>query len=273
MQIPASLFNNRTIHRMLTDDPANGVLSCGFLVKNENRSDRNLCFTHYGALLLLSGNGEYLDSSGRSIALSPGAFVQRLPGICHSTIVRGPDKWLEFFICFGRDYYNSMADLGLFSREPVLWPGLTEERVFRCRQLMSRFAALPDTELPTLFLQTQDFAADILRASRKRNNRLLEAAEHLCTASPDYPTPEEAAIFSGISYETFRKQFKDAFGCPPAAYQLRHRLNRSKQLLLDSDLSVRAIAEICRFSDPFAFSKAFRSHYGISPRAFRQSHR
>ncbi|HIS78945.1 MAG TPA: helix-turn-helix transcriptional regulator [Candidatus Caccousia stercoris] len=56
-----------------------------------------------------------------------------------------------------------------------------------------------------------------------------------------------------------------------AAKLLQYRLNYSKQLLLDSGQSIQEIAAACRFADAFAFSKAFRRYYGLSPSQFRKN--
>lgn len=278
MELPKELFETATVHRSLTQDPVNGILSCGFFYKPTSRfSQEHLIFSHYGAFLLLSGSGYYSDPSGRRIALFPGCFVQRMPGCPHSTQVNPDGKWLEFYICFGRDFYEALADQGLMSREPVLFHGLTETLVRRCIGLRERFRATPESQLFSLFLAVQEFALSVTQTAQQEQSGAWEgvlsrAAEILCTPSPDYPTPARTAALVGMEYETFRKRFKAAFRCSPAAYQLQHRLDCSKQMLLDSDKSIQEIAWACRFSDGFAYSKAFRNRYGISPSQFRKQY-
>lgn len=277
MKIPADYYKTDTVHHTLTNSGESGILSCGFLLKNDSNSDRNICFTHYGALLLLDGTGEYVEASGETRLLVPGSFIQRLPGVSHSTLVKPGTPWLEFFVCFGREMYEAMASLGMLSREPVLFPGVNEQLVSQCGRLLAFAQKAPDSQLPFLFLEVQQFLFDVLEAHRRNalgtlKRPLEEAAGILCTANPNYPSPAQAAKQVGMEYEYFRKQFKAAFGCPPGAYQLRHRLNFSKQLLLGCTDSIEKIAQQCCFSDGFAYSKAFRKHFGISPSAFRKSH-
>lgn len=241
MNIPAELFHNDTAHRSLSADPVNGILSCGFLVKPTDRfSHDTMLFSHYGAFLLLSGSGRYSDPSGREVELTPGCFVQRMPGKPHVTEVTPDGKWLEFYVCFGRDYFTYMADQGLLSRQPVLFHSLTQTA------LQERLTGWDDA--------------------------LTWASELLCLPGEEgYPFPVAVAEQMGMEYETFRKRFRAAFGCPPSAYQMQYRLNESKRLLLDTHLSVQEIADTCCFSDGFAYSKAFRRFYGLSPVQFRKS--
>lgn len=273
MEIPSQYFCKASVHRILSAVPEDGLLSCGFLTKDTaSDTQRDLVFAHYGGLLVLNGAGEYQDAGHPSIPLRPGCFVQRIPGVAHSTIIRPDSGWLEFFVCFGREFYESMANLGLFSREPVLFPGLTEQLVNQCGNLLEQFQKAPDEETAGLFLSAQKFILDIVESSRSvelgsMRGIMAQAAEILC--GPDFPSPVQAAEQLGIEYETFRKQFRRAYQCPPAAYQMRRRLNWAKQLLLDSQKSIQEIAELCRFSDAFAFSKAFRQRFGLSPSRFR----
>ena len=275
MEIPKNYYQTKTVHHTLNHDPDNGILSCGFLIKQSGSgNDHDICFRHYGALLLLNGTGEYTDHSGRHIRLTPGAFVQRLPGVTHTTTVDPDCKWLEFFVCFGKELYQVMENLGLMRSQPVLFPGLSEQLIQNCGILMEQFQKAPENDLTALFLEVQKFILNITRMSKEEHfgpmrRTLSQGAAFLCTPAPNYPTPEETAEHLGLKYETFRKYFKSAFSCPPAAYQLRYRLNLSRQLLLDSQYSIQEIALRCHFADVFAFSKAFRKLYGLSPRQFR----
>lgn len=276
MEWSGKIFETSTIHRSLTPDPVNGILSCGFLRKQGSRCrSENLNFPHYGAFLLLSGSGTYSDLSGREIALRPGCFVQRMPGCPHTTKVVPDGKWLEFYVCFGRDFYEAMAGQGLLSRTPVLFHGMTEALVQNCMILHERFCITPEYANYSLFLAVQEFVLSITQTAQKEQagvweGPLARAAQILCTPDPEYPTPARTAEMVGMKYETFRKRFRTAFQCSPAAYQLQHRLNCSKQMLLDSDRTVQEIAALFRFSDGFAFSKAFRKYYGMSPGSFRK---
>ena len=279
MEIPKSLYRTETVHRDLTADPLNGVLSCGFLVKPTDRySYETQIFSHYGALILLSGSGLYTDPTGRQIPLKPGCFVQRMPGCPHVTQVHPDGKWLEFFVCFGRDYYEALAEQHLLSREPVLFREVTEPLVEQCRSLLEKFRTTPDFELFSLFLAVQEFALSLTQSALNKSmllweGRLSRAAKILCAAAPEYPSPAQAAAAVDMEYETFRKQFKAVYRCSPQSYQMRFRLNHAKELLIGTGKSVQEIAWACRFCDGFAFAKVFHRHFGLSPTAFRKKYR
>jgi AraC-like DNA-binding protein len=48
-------------------------------------------------------------------------------------------------------------------------------------------------------------------------------------------------------------------------------IEESKKKLIDTDLSIKEIAFLSGFSDPYYFSKFFKKYTGVSPRLFRKS--
>ena len=80
---------------------------------------------------------------------------------------------------------------------------------------------------------------------------------------------EEAARQTGVSRCTLYRAFQDQYGCSPSAYLTRYRLQRARQLLRHSTLSVGEVAASVGFDDPFYFSRAFKRAVGLSPSEFR----
>ena len=98
-EIPKELFVPLSVHKNIGMDPSNSILSCGFIHHTRHLSqNENLVFKYYGALLLLSGEGTYIDKDGKSKRIYPGCFIQRIPYVRNSTITKEEGKWLEFFV-------------------------------------------------------------------------------------------------------------------------------------------------------------------------------
>lgn len=73
-----------------------------------------------------------------------------------------------------------------------------------------------------------------------------------------------------LSIPHFCVRFKQLFGVAPIDYLIRQRLHRAAYLLQDANLSVKEAAGHVGYEDLFYFSKLFKKHYGLSPRAYRQ---
>lgn len=65
--------------------------------------------------------------------------------------------------------------------------------------------------------------------------------------------------------------FKREYGVSPINYLISRRIEESKYLLAETDLSMSQIAQLLGFSSLSYFSQVFRKTQGVSPMEFRQS--
>ncbi len=69
----------------------------------------------------------------------------------------------------------------------------------------------------------------------------------------------------GMSRSQLHKRVMSLTGYSPLEYLRRYRLERSKQYLLESQMSVSEIAYLVGFNSPKLFSKYFKKLYGELP--------
>jgi AraC-like DNA-binding protein len=74
----------------------------------------------------------------------------------------------------------------------------------------------------------------------------------------------------GFDRSSLSRLFKLYHGEPLASFLRRRRLSYAAQLLRETDWTLECIAEACGYSDSFALSKAFRSHFGCPPSHYRR---
>ena len=84
-------------------------------------------------------------------------------------------------------------------------------------------------------------------------------------------TIQQIAIELGISYSNLRKLFKEYTGIAPAMYQQDLRLQRAKELLATTNISIKEIAYKLNFDSPDYFSSKFKIKTGVKPSDFRKS--
>jgi AraC-like DNA-binding protein len=80
----------------------------------------------------------------------------------------------------------------------------------------------------------------------------------------------ELARIAGLSPRHFSRIFTRELGVTPKNYEIKQRMAYGRYLLIQRGLNVQETAIQCGYSDPFHFSKQFKSHYGLSPREYRQ---
>jgi AraC-like DNA-binding protein len=84
---------------------------------------------------------------------------------------------------------------------------------------------------------------------------------------------EALAETAGLSRCHFARAFKQSVGTAPHSYLMQRRLERAKQLIVETALPLAEIALECGFSDQSHFSRRFLQYVGATPRAFRWSAR
>ena len=84
-------------------------------------------------------------------------------------------------------------------------------------------------------------------------------------------TIQQVAEDLGVSYSNFRKLFKEHTGLSPATYQQDLRLQRAKELLTTTNLSIKEIAYRLNFESPDYFSSKFKIKTGRKPSDLRST--
>lgn len=79
----------------------------------------------------------------------------------------------------------------------------------------------------------------------------------------------DIAEFVGINRSYLTNIFKEKLSISPQEYLVNHRLMIACEILRQTNLPVAHIAKGVGYTDPFAFSKIFRKHKGVSPSRYR----
>ena len=98
-----------------------------------------------------------------------------------------------------------------------------------------------------------------------RNPKLLLAMQIMENNLEDPLRPEEIAHVVGLSTRQLERLFSKYLHFAPKRYYLRLRLEKARNLLRQTDLSVTDVCVACGFKALSHFSKSYRVAYGISP--------
>ena len=128
----------------------------------------------------------------------------------------------------------------------------------------------------------ETLCVDRVRGSEERQRVALQArfgalqpklsdAVSLMEANLEEPlSTDDIAGLVGISRRQLERLFKQYLGSMPSRYYLELRLQRSRQLLLDTHYSIVQVGLMCGFSSGSHFSTAFGALFGNTPREERQ---
>jgi transcriptional regulator GlxA family with amidase domain len=99
----------------------------------------------------------------------------------------------------------------------------------------------------------------------------LSEAVTLMEANIEEPlSTDDIANLVGLSRRQLERLFKQYLGSLPSRYYLELRLQRARQLLLETNHSIVQVGLMCGFSSGSHFSTAFGTLFGNTPREERQ---
>jgi transcriptional regulator GlxA family with amidase domain len=81
---------------------------------------------------------------------------------------------------------------------------------------------------------------------------------------------DDLSGYVGISRRQLERLFQKHLQCVPSRYYLDLRLNRARQLLLQTNMSIIDVSLACGFVSAPHFSKCYRDYFGIPPRDERR---
>lgn len=110
---------------------------------------------------------------------------------------------------------------------------------------------------------------DVSRADRLQYLRSARDLVDLCYAEP--LDLHRMAATAGVSKFHFSRAFKAVYGETPASYLTRRRVERAKDLLRASNLTVTDVCMLVGYSSLGSFSTRFSELVGLSPSAFRRA--
>lgn len=107
--------------------------------------------------------------------------------------------------------------------------------------------------------------ASVLTSASKRNPKLAQVIRMM---ERNLTTPASAADLAGsvgLCVRQLERLFAASLQTSPTSFYLSLRLNRARDMLHQTDLSVEQVAEATGFASPSHFSKRYRREFGISP--------
>jgi hypothetical protein len=81
---------------------------------------------------------------------------------------------------------------------------------------------------------------------------------------------EPMLFYKDVSYDSFRHRFQEVFGVSSRQLLVRPRMNRAKELLGTTDISIKEVARELGYTKQHEFTRAFTRFFGESPSKWRK---
>ncbi|ETX15531.1 AraC family transcriptional regulator [Roseivivax halodurans JCM 10272] len=105
-----------------------------------------------------------------------------------------------------------------------------------------------------------------------RHPKLAEVIHKMEAHIEEPISPATLATQVGMSTRQLERLFRRYLNRSPKRYYMELRLQKARNLLMQTDMSVINVALACGFASPSHFSKCYRAHYETTPYRERGSH-
>ena len=240
--------------------------------------DKGRVLNEYQLLYITEGEGIFNSAHAKDIPLKAGDLFLLFPGEWHTYHPTGKNGWKSYWIGFKGKNVDDRVKAGFLSvYKPIYHVGfsadiirLYEEAYKRAQEeapysqqilagIVNHLVGLMYALERSMELSKDHTRVDMINRARLRIRESLEVDL----------TIQQVAEELGVSYSNFRKLFKEFTGISPALYQQDLRLQRAKELLATTTLSIKEIAYRLRFDSPDYFSSKFKIKTGKKPSEFR----
>ncbi|MEM9361932.1 MAG: AraC family transcriptional regulator [Bacteroidota bacterium] len=125
-------------------------------------------------------------------------------------------------------------------------------------------------ELILLLIQTENASSILELVEELYSPRVANLKKVIHLHQYQNLSIEKLATLCGLSVSSFKREFRDIYNDSPGNYLNLKKIEKAKELLQVSDLSVSEISYEVGFNDPYYFTRIFKKKEGVPPSNYRQ---
>lgn len=237
------------------------ILNKGEVFKNYSNT-RGVC----GIVLAVSGKAVYQFADGASRTLSAGEialFSKECAYILNNT---GGDDFAHYTVNFTLCNHSKPVAKASFFKS-----GNTKMHAALFKDIISYYEAGNNLRaLSSLYAMLADIFENTSEQNPDKSKQSIKPAIDCITS--DYSNEITLNLLAQkcmMSNTNFRRVFKAVYGVSPIEYLIKFRLDRAKQLLLHTTLTISEISQLCGFNEVSYFSRIFKNRYSKTPIEYR----
>jgi AraC-like DNA-binding protein len=231
----------------------------------------------YQLVYITKGRGVLETSEASRKRIEAGQIFLLFPGVWHRFHPLKKEGWDENWIGFNGEVAERIMSAFFSPSKPVVQIGFDQELL----SVIHSLSKLMKEDLPgvhqLMAARTMEALALIHSHAMSKNDidrkvikKVQQARYFLLQHSAEEIDMQDLAKETGMSYSRFRLVFKELTGRAPHQYHLDIRMNKARDLLLHSTLSISEIADRLGFASAYYFSRIFKQRNGCSPSIHRE---
>ena len=236
--------------------------------------------SNYVIHVVIDGKG-ILDYGGRRWMIRKGEMFILFPGEVTTYCADQEEPWYYCWFGFQGNLAGRIVEsIGFSAQTPVLsfeGSSIVESKI---KEMLDSKALTLDGQLHRN-AEMMQILSDMIRegAQKAGNGRELTsfsyseyAVRYINNHFSEKIRIQDLAKRIGISRSYLVKLVKQVTGMSPQEYLIEIRMRRASDLLSRSNDPIQTIAAECGYDDALAFSKVFKSKFGVNPSEYRMQH-
>lgn len=242
--------------------------------------DKGRILDGYYIVFITRGEGILESAKTKARVVKAGMCFMLFPGIWHRYRPHPQYGWEEYWIGFKGTYPDHLKQNGIFTPErPFYEVGMHDGLLNLFRSIIQKVSHSEigyQQIICGITLQILGWLNTLEKYQLDKTDHhamLISKAKFLLQESIESPINlEEMAGQLSMSYSTFRKSFRKKTGLSPNDYLLNLRLEKAKELLAKTNLTINEIAYKTGFSSISYFSRLFKKKNQVAPKTYRKDH-
>ncbi|GGH37325.1 AraC family transcriptional regulator [Paenibacillus segetis] len=231
-------------------------------------------FNDWAFVVITEGTGYYQVNDGMRQRVEAGTWFCLFPGAVFNY---GPDDngyWDEYYFTVQGERVNEWLENWLSS--PALTHKATVDgALFHKMEMMFMFieSGVP-SNLDRASMMLESFLYELVAGSDGKEEGapktfVLKVIEDISKSLYLPLEPEEMANKHHISLSTLRRIIHEYSGYPLNEFIHRLKAAEARNILLNTEMTVKEIGELLGYKDTFYFSRVFKKITGVSPKSYR----
>lgn len=253
------------------------VDSCGYQLLGTSEKMHTYSWADYHVLYIVEGTG-YVNVGGRNRQMSAGNVMIFHPWQLRDYGFHRDKDSKSYYIHFNGDVCEElMKSLGLDGGNlfnigiSLTLTRLLDDLISEFRSKGEHYEYMCHSYLLAILTLISRKCLNAPRDSSEAKKRITEICRYIYENCGNIESVSELAQLAHLSESRFSHLFSKTVGISPQSYLLRAKIDTSKELLANTELSVGQIAAAVGFKDQNYFSRAFKRFASASPTEYRRN--
>ncbi|MFW6039182.1 MAG: helix-turn-helix domain-containing protein [bacterium] len=225
-----------------------------------------------------AGTGTFESDATGSVPIRAGDTFLLLPHVWHRYRPDRRSGWTEHWVECKGPTVDRLVQRGLIRADRPVVRTTNRQYVLQCFELLHQWIKPGDVQtrahLATMAMHLYALVQrydEVQRGPQRRIDRLVQQAQMKIAARVHQPLQAEAlADELGVAYSYFRRAFRARVGASPKHYHVQLRLRKARELLANTSMTIKQVADALGFDSPYHFSQQFKQHVGAAPTHWRR---